>query len=237
LRGIGVNGVIAVPVSDAEAYNSDYLIDMNNSGVPVVLLDRDIKGANIDGVFMDNFNSGYLSAEAFIRNGHKNIAIICGPVTSTSGCARLNGYLAALKEYNLPVREEYIVYGDFKFDLAYQLTKRLLADYREITAIFAANSRMSRGCLLALAESGISVPDDMAFIACGRLDGNFDQISSVIYPTVSIGEECANILLEKIRAGRKQKNGPKKRTTFDMELVLRGSEAFPTNRQQWKGQA
>ena len=231
LKNIGVDGVIAVPVSDAEVYNANYLIEMNHNGIPVVLLDRDVKGADIDGVFMDNFNSGYQSTQTFIENGHKDIAIICGPATSTSSTARLNGYLAALKDHHLPVNREYILFSDFKFDLAYKLTMDLAAKKTPVTAIFACNSRMSRGCLMALAECGISVPGDMGFIACGRLDGNYDRISSVIYPTLSIGAECAKILLEKMQPGKRLKNGPKKRITFDMELVLRGSEVFPANRQ------
>ncbi len=230
LRQINIGGIIAVPVSDAEKYNADYLMEMNDDNVPVVLLDRDLPSGNIDGVFMDNFNSAYQSIQTFIDNGHTHIAIICGPTTSTSGLARLNGYISALQANNIPVREEYILYGDFKFELAHELTKKLISKSPEVTAIFASNSRMSMGCLLALAENGISVPEDIAFIACGKLGMNYDNISSVVYPTSSIGAECARILLEKMQMGKKSRNGPKKRITFNMELKLRGSEVFPSNR-------
>jgi LacI family transcriptional regulator len=181
---------------------------------------------------MDNFNSAYQSTMKFIENGHTDIAIISGPVTSSSGLARLNGYKSALQENHIPIRDDYILYGDFKSDLAYELTKKLLEKKTEVTAIFASNSRMSMGCLLALAEYGISIPKDMAFISCGKLGLNYSCISSVEYPALSIGAECARILLEKIKAGKKPRNGPKKRVTFDMELMLRGSEIFPSNRKK-----
>jgi LacI family transcriptional regulator len=230
LKQLHIGGIIAVPVSDVEKYNTDYLIEMNSNGVPVVLLDRDLQYGNIDGVFMDNFNSAYQSIQKFIDNRHTHIAIISGPTTSTSGIARLNGYLAALRANQIPVREEYILYGDFKFDLAYELTKKLISKEKEVTAIFASNSRMSMGCLMALAENRISIPKDMAFISCGKLGIDYGCLSSVEYPTGSIGAECAKILLEKMKTEKKSRNGPKKRITFDMELVLRGSEVYPANR-------
>lgn len=225
-----IGGLIAVPVSDAVEYNTAFLVEMNSSDIPVVLLDRDLRASNMDGVFMNNFDSAYQSTQAFIKNGHRDIAIICGPTTSTSGLDRLNGYLEALKAHHIPIREEYILYGDFMQSCAYELTKKLVDKQKAVTAIFASNSRMSMGCLLALAEKHLAIPDDMAFIACGKLDILNNSISSVIYPTMSIGAECARILLEKMQSGKRQRSTPKKRITFDMELVLRGSEAFPKNR-------
>lgn len=230
LREMKVDGLITVPVSYAEEFNANCLIEMNRLGMPVVLLDRDIRTANIDAVFMDNFSSGYAGTQALIQNGHEHIAFICGPNTSTSSSQRLSGYKAALRDQGVPIRPEYIYYGDFKLEMAYHLTKRLIREQPRVTAIFVANSRMSRGSLLALTESGMNVPKDMAFISCGRLDGNYDQISSIVYPTLAIGTECANILLQKISAGKKVLNEPKKRITFDMKLLLNGSEVYPVNR-------
>lgn len=232
LHSTGVDGFLAVPVSDQAMYNAQYLTELNDSGFPLVLLDRDVQGANIDGVFMDNFNSGYISTETLIKNGHREIAILCGPTTSTSGSARLRGYLAALQDHNIQPREDYILFGDFKFDTAYQLTREFLDRHTPATAIFASNSRMAQGCLYAMAEQGMSVPEDMSFIACGRLDGSYHRISTVSYPTLAIGTECANILLEKISGEKRRRGAPRKRITFDMELVLKGSEIFPVHRLQ-----
>ncbi len=206
---------------------------MNEAGFPVVLLDRDVRGSSLDGVFMDNFNSAYQSVSEFIKNGHTHIAIIAGPLTSTSGMARLKGYTSALKDNGLPVRGEYILLGDFKFDLAYSLTKEMLSKYPRVTAIFASNSRMSSGCLAALRERNIKIPEDMAFISCGRPDGSFEKISVVLYPAQAIGEGFASLLLEKIQGGKKL-HGPGKQVTFDMQLKLCGSEVYPINRKRKK---
>lgn len=224
----GVGGILAVPVSDTEQYNAQRLMEIDEGGTPVVLLDREIRGGNLDGVFMDNYNSAYQSVLELIKNGHRHIALIAGPLTSASGLSRLKGYTAALKEHGIPVRGEYILHGDFKFDQAYALTEGLLKKCLPVTGIFASNSRMAAGCLAALAKTGIRVPQDMAFISCGRLEEHLSNISFVCYPTREIGEECARILQERMQAGKRRKAA--RRTTFDMELVLRGSEAYPVSR-------
>jgi len=226
LEQMGVSGVIAVPVSDEETFNADYLMNMNNNEIPVVLLDRDLPNCNIDGVFMDNYNSAFQATQKFIMNNHRNIAIISGPITSTSGLARLNGYQAALQNYNIPIQEDLILHGDFKFELSYNLTKNLISSRPDVTAIFATNSRMSMGSLFALTELGLAIPEDISFISCGRLGLEYSLITSILYPTESIGEECAKILLDKMRTG-KSVSRTKKRTVFEMEWQLQGSEKYP----------
>ena len=227
LSRLRVRGIIIAPVSGAVEYNANFLHKLNKSGIPVVLLDRDIRGGTMDGVFMDNYNGAYQSIQTFIDNGHRDIAFVCGPMTSTSGLDRFNAYVAALKNNNIPVNEEYIVYGDFKLESAYRLTKKLMSKRNKITAIFSSNRRMSSGCLMALAEQGIVVGKDIAFISCGKLDYNDLSLSYVDYPTVDIGRECAKMLLEKASEGKRKSSSTKKRITFEMQLVLRGSEKFP----------
>ena len=227
LNQIGVCGIIIASVSGSVEYNVEYLHKLNKNGTPVVLLDRDLRGGNMDGVFMDNYNGAYQSIQTFIDNGHRDIAFVCGPMTSTSSQDRFNAYVDALKANNIPVNEEYIVYGDFKLESAYRLTKKLMAKRNKITAIFSSNRRMSSGCLMALAERGMVPGKDIAFISCGKLDYSDLSISYVDYPTVDIGRECAKMLIEKANSGKRQVSTTKNRITFDMTLVLRGSEKLP----------
>ena len=58
---------------------------MEESGIPVVLVDRDVKGAQFDGVFVDNQKGSYDGVMELIKAGHERIAIITGPETSKPG--------------------------------------------------------------------------------------------------------------------------------------------------------
>ena len=84
--------MIIAPISQLDTQTKDSLIKLEESGIPVVLIDRDIKGARFDGVFVDNYGGAYDGVSALIQNGHKKIAVIAGPSTSKPGKERLAGY-------------------------------------------------------------------------------------------------------------------------------------------------
>ena len=52
--------------------------------------------------------------------------------------------------------------------------------------------------------------------------------------TLAMGDECASIMLEKLHRNRKHRPQNAKRTVFDSELLIRGSEIYPVNRKKAK---
>lgn len=233
LHNAKVSGLIIAVASDAVEYNAAYLKSLNETGIPVVLIDRDLRLPGIDGIVMDNFQGAKVAVNTLIENGHTEIAILSGPTTSRTGVDRLNGYLGALKEHNIPIREEYIGYGDFQPQSGYKLTKKILASHKKVTAIFSANQRMTLGCIQAINEAGLSVPEDISVFSFGISDSLAAMgtgISHVYQPSPPLGEESARVLLAKIEMGKKYKKIPSKHTVFSSECLLRGSEKYPTNR-------
>lgn len=234
LRQLHADGIIISPVSEIAEYNADFLKSLHRDGTPVILIDRDIKGFGLDGVFQDNFNGAVKAVNALVECGHQHIATVAGPITSRPGLDRLNGYLDALKSNDIPIRQEYIGYGDFKLDSGYQITRKLVSRYPQITALFCANNLMAVGALRALRDCGMSVPNDMALISYGSLN-QFDLyddavITEVYQPSDMMGEECGNIMIEKMNGESKRKNAAARRITYDATLILKGSEAYPVNR-------
>ena len=236
LRQKKVDGIIISPTSDTEEFNIEYLKNLDQEGMPMVFVDRDLKGVGLDGVFLDSFNGAMEALQALIDCGHKNIATIAGPITSKPGLDRLSSYMEVMKRNHLSIRQEYILYGDFKIDSAYTLTMTLLERHPEVTAIFAGNNFMALGAMKAIAQRGLRIPLDISLISFGSVylaEGYDYGISEVRQPTFSMGVECANILLEKMKNAslpRKERRTVKKRITLDTELVLRGSEIYPANK-------
>ncbi len=52
------------------------LLCRSERGVPIVLVDHDIKGAAIDSVTSDNFNGAYEVVSYLIDLGHRNIGFV-----------------------------------------------------------------------------------------------------------------------------------------------------------------
>ena len=67
-----------------------------------------------------------------------------------------------IRDSYLDIRQEYILYGDFKIDSAFHLTDALLERHPEVTAIFAGNNFMAVGAMKAIAKHGLKIPNDMA---------------------------------------------------------------------------
>jgi LacI family transcriptional regulator len=232
LRRKKVGGIIITPTSEAVQYNADYLKEVNDCGIPIVLMDREIKHVGFDGVYLDSFNGALKAVDALARNGHSNIAIITGPISSKPGIDRFNGYLEALRINNLPIKEEHIFYGNFKEETAYELTKELLDTRPEVTAIFSSNNLMSAGSFEAIKERGLNIPDDIALISFDDFyffGTNSIRISAVSRPTRQMGIEAANLLIERMKV-QKHKSTVSKQIVLTPRLVLRGSEVYPKNR-------
>ena len=233
LEKLSVNGIIIAPTSENAEYNGAFVKEMHAKGTPIVVLDRDVKGIGLSGVFQNSYDASYTAILKLIENGHRHIAIIGGPLTSKPGLDRMLGYMDALKQHDIPVRQEYILYGDFKSQSGYALTKQILRERPEVTAVFAANNLMSIGALQAIFEKGLCIPQDIAFIAYGSLQPfhiHQTAITEVSEPTELMGYECAHLMLEKMSTSRKVQRAVK-RVNFDTNFLLRGSEVYPVNRQ------
>lgn len=231
-RQMHVNGVIISPVSEIPAYNAEFLKSMKDDGIPVILFDRDIKGTSFDGVFQDNLGGALSAVNTLIEQGHTHIATIAGPLSAKPGLDRLNGYLEAMRSHNLPIRQEYICYGDFRMQSGYDNARTLLRNYPRITAIFCANNLMAVGALRAIRDAGLSVPKDIALISFGSLVPfdlyNDSPITAVVQPVGMMGEECGEMMIQELTNSNRRRNRPARRITLETSLELRGSEFLPT---------
>lgn len=226
-----LKGVIITPVSEFDMETRDYLLRLDSTGIPVVLVDRDIKDTNFDGVFMDNIQSSYEGVETLIKAGHRRIAIIAGPNTSKPGKERLIGYKKVMKAYNLDVPSDYIAIGDFKAAKAYDRTADLLSLPNPPTAIFTSSNLTTLGCLKYLTENNIQIGKELSVFGFDDIDilKMVDYKLSVIDRDVKMqGQEAMNILLQRLD-NPKQSNGPK-RIILPHNIILRGSERIDEDR-------
>lgn len=228
LKEHDIKGLIITPTTDQNEFNRKYLEQLGSMGVPIVLLDRDVKFSHFDAVFLDSIKGSYEAVETLIKEGHKKIAIIAGPTSSKPGRDRVNGYQKALGMNNIPLDEKYIFNGDFRLESGYNLTKKMLNMKEPPTAVFVSNNMMTMGCVKALLEMHVRIPQDMAIIGFDDIE-MFDilnlNISVVSRPTSQMGEVAAEILMERLND---ETNGHDavKEIILSPSLKLRGSEKY-----------
>ena len=196
--------------------------------VPVIIVDRAVKGVTSDFIQIDHFKGGYLATRHLLDHKHKSIGCIAGPETTSVSADRLNGYRKALTEAGAPVRSEWVVRGDFSAEGGYKAAHVLLKR-AEITAVFASNDLMGIGLLRFAAEHGIRIPHQLSVIGFDGID-----LGRYIYPALTTvgqsirrqGEAAAGALLERIRKGGE---GRARKILMSPELTVREStkEAVP----------
>lgn len=101
-----VAALFIVPVDDDNENNADYLNSIRQSGVPVICVDREPKGIECDGVYLNNYSGCYEITKQILQWGYRNIAYMADPPIYGPGRQRLEGFEAACQEFGVAVPEE-----------------------------------------------------------------------------------------------------------------------------------
>ena len=141
--------------------SADFLWGNVSDDLPVVLMNTRVAGDRHSSFAVDNRGGAFAVVGHLVERGHRDIAFVAGPETNFEAHERLLGYRAALAEL-LHDGSEYVLQGDFTQESGYRAGNHIAALARRPTAVFAGNDMMAIGCLSALNEAGIVVPDDVA---------------------------------------------------------------------------
>lgn len=204
-----VDGILLVTAGDFKWSSANTKQIM--AGLPLVCVDRRPEGLDVDSVCVDDSGAAEMGVTHLVEKGHKEIAIITGPLTLKNEQERLRGYEKALRKANLPIRKNWIWSAGFEqkeIDEACQ--KGMLRSAGRPTALFASNGVTGLGALRCIYAMGFSVPADLAFATIDEvmIDSLFKpSITSIIQPTHEIGYRAVEVLMDRI-ANQKTKFTP-----------------------------
>jgi len=142
--------------------------------------------------------------EILISKGHKNIGVICGPVTSYHTIARLKGFNSAMTKHGIKVKKDIIMYGDWDRISGYRLAARLLT--KNVSAIFSFNDMMACGVYEQAAELGLKIGRDISLFGFDNRSisqGYVPALSTVQPPLNEIGKRCAELILNQLKENKK----------------------------------
>ena len=141
--------------------NGQFVQERVRSSLPIVLISTVDTEHTHTSFYVDNYSAAYAMVSHLVGCGHRSIAHITGPETNVDAQERLRGYRAALNR-ELPGVADHVLRGDFTEESGYRAGRELLAAAERPDAIFAANDMMAIGCLCAMTEAGLRVPQDIA---------------------------------------------------------------------------
>ncbi|MFR8313040.1 MAG: hypothetical protein ACLVBP_12290 [Ruminococcus sp.] len=107
------NGVVDAVILYG-SYRSDetmirYIQD--NKEIEYVMIENDVQEFKCNKLLIDNFGGAKKAVNYLIKKKHKKIAHICGNPNKKVTIERFNGYIEAMQEAKLEVKDDYIQYS------------------------------------------------------------------------------------------------------------------------------
>jgi LacI family transcriptional regulator len=226
----GADGLlIAPPIAD----NESVLDFLESSDVPAVVVTSAEIRASVSAVRIDAYEASRDMTRHLISLGHRRIGFIAGHPEHSSSRFRLQGYRDALNDGGLEPDDELVAAGRFTYQSGLDAAEQLLALPAPPTAIFAANDDMAAATIATSHRHGLDVPGDLT--VCGFDDTPlaseiWPQLTTIHVPVARLTHAATNMLIERIRAGRRGKPTPPRQKIIDYELVRRQSDAPPRRR-------
>lgn len=200
LQGKKVDGMIVMPV----ARDPGFLEPVRRDHIPVVLVDRQLKDAEIDCVKVNNKEAAYEAVKLLADYGHRRIALISADTVIT-GQERLEGCLQLLKDRRISIPRKYLKVGSHSILHGYHSMQELLKLRERPTAVFLGNFEIILGAVMALNESPYQCPEDLSMIGFDDLIiSNLanPKLVLVVQPLQKMAEEAVRLLLERIEQNR-----------------------------------
>ena len=170
-----VDGLIVSLAMETQVY--DHFRLFQKKGIPLVFFDRVSPEIQSGKITVDNFAAAFKATEHLILVGRRRIAHLAGSQVRDIYRDRLQGYLAALQQYGLPVEEAYIRHTRLRSEEGFRHTEYLLQLPVPPDAVFAANDTTAVSVIQYAKSQGLVIPDDLAIVGF-----NNDPVASIIEP-------------------------------------------------------
>ncbi|WP_111768650.1 LacI family DNA-binding transcriptional regulator [Nakamurella deserti] len=237
-----VDGLILSPISVRQ---HEHLDAMGHDGLPMVMLDRQLKGLGVDSVVADNESATRTAVGRLVALGHRRIGFLVSvqpeepptlKVSSTGtrisgpsrpSADRARGYLKALADAGIPPDQDLVAFIPHNEpELRRQAVRRILQLAVPPTALFTADSYMTRSAFVGLAETRLRIPEDISLLGFDDLEWTTfvtPPVSVVVQPAYEMGRVAAERLFGRIHGD----DGADRRITVATRFVERESMGAP----------
>ena len=214
--------------------------------IPVVVINNQDERLAVDAVELDNSKLGRMMARHLLELGHRHVAYIATPLTARQKqrSRRVEGFLKEFKSAGLgdnvvikaadEQTDKDIPGIDSEYRIGYDLTKELLKEHKELTAIVGLNDMIAFGIMDALHDEKYKVPGDMSVMGCDNT--LFSKVKKVSLTTIEHfviykGMDACDIIVKKIKTRMKKYTEMEPVSIYHVEyeprIVVRGTTSYP----------
>ena len=201
LTAARVDGILASCTLQTD--RMDHFAELQRRQFPLVFFDRVPVHFGAHRVVIDDAGMSYRAVRHLLDQGARRIAHLGGPERVSIYAGRYAGYVRALEEAGIPVRDDYVDRDCLTEENGYPATARLLALPEPPDAIFTASDWTGLGIIMYCKEHGVAIPEDLALVAFSN-----EPFTRIIEPAISsveqfsgrMGAAAAELLFRQIDA-------------------------------------
>jgi LacI family transcriptional regulator len=203
------------------------LEQLYRENVKMVMVNRRANRVDVPSIAPDDEAGITMAVSHLFKLGHRRIAHLAGPLTTSTGVTRAHAFRNAVRDLELDDDAELMATCDYwSEEEGARVLGQLLDDAVEFTAIVAGNDLIALGCYDVFAERGIDCPADISVVGFNDmpfLDKLRPPLTSVAIPHHQIGVEAARMLLESLDEQERLQRS----VLLPLSLKERGSTAPP----------
>ncbi len=219
-----IDGMILIAPIVAEEFANGM-----NPDIPCVSLHANVNIKGVVNFESDEEKGAFEMVKLLLEKGHRRIMHIAGPRGLIGAERRISGYERALGEAEIELDESLLKSTAFNDEEARSVMEEWLRDNAGNAlpdAVFCANDQMAIGCIEALSEAGVRVPDDVSVTGfddtlVARV--SMPPLTTVRQPLREMGIAAVATLLKQINDDDEPVDGMLPSVVFPTELVTRKS--------------
>lgn len=196
-----VDGIIASLAAQTKDFG--HYKNIIDSNIPLVMFDRWTPLSGAGKVVCDDEKAAFMATEHLIAQGCRRVFHIAGDIRVSAWNARYQGYLRAMKHYNIEVKKDWVYMASSLEKSGVEFARRILAMPLTDRAdgVFCTGDYAAKGLLEELTKYGVRVPEDIAIVGYSN-----EPIDLLLRPTMSsveqygykMGASAAKMVIEAI---------------------------------------
>jgi LacI family transcriptional regulator len=212
-----ISGILLVPCS---LKNRELLLQIQQSDIPIVQLNRKIEGIDTDIVISNNYKAAYTATEHLIKRGRKRIALFGYDPNSLALGDKKDGYAQALKDYKIEENITILLDQSDEQDITRSFLA-FLASGRSFDGLVCTSQTKTSIALSMLKERRVNIPEEVAIVGFDDTPWAsllWKPLTVISESTFRMGEVAIQLLLDRLE---RRETGPSRTIVLEDEFIVR----------------
>jgi LacI family transcriptional regulator len=181
-----------------EANDHSYMNKLKKKQMPLVFFDRVYEDINTAKVITNDYASSFEATKHLIDAGCKRIAYLVTNKHLSIGKMRMQGYVDALRQFNMPYQDDLVVECSNDFEMNAYIISEAFKNYRP-DGVFASVERLAFASYYVCQSLNIKIPTDLKVVSFSSLEIApllNPSLTTITQPAFDMGMQAATLLFK-----------------------------------------